>query len=148
VLFIFNTLSGSDKTKDEYLRRQVDKSIRFEPRFRMDRGIGMSRIECNLDLTAYDGEYFDQLSLHMAAITTFAVKANDRDAMVLNKAYSVYRFQIVARGEIQRPDRHATGADVAGFGPKDGRSTLWGYDLNYPSTIQKTLTTSCPLRKK
>jgi hypothetical protein len=124
----------SDKTKDEYLRRQVDKRVRFEPRFRMDGGVGVPGIGCLLDLTAYDGEYLDQLSLSMVARTTFPVKANDRGKIVLNEAYSVYDFQIVARDEILRPHKHATDADVVGFAPKDGRSTLWAYNLNYPGT--------------
>jgi hypothetical protein len=123
----------SDKTKDEYLRQQVEKTVSFEPRFRMDDGIGVPGIGCHLDITAYDGEYLDQLSLSLDGRTTFAVKAIDRGKIVLNEAYSGYNFQIVARDDIQRTDKHATDADVVGFAPKDGRSTLWIYDLNYPS---------------
>jgi hypothetical protein len=122
--------TGSDKTKDEYLRRQIEKSVRFEPRFRMDDGIGVPGIGCLLDLTAYDGQYMDQLSLSMVARTIFPVKSNRG----LEEAYSVYGFQIVARDEIQRPDKHATGAEVIGFAPKDGRSKLWISDFNYPGT--------------
>jgi hypothetical protein len=123
----------SDKIKDEYLRRQVEKRERLEPRFRLDHGIGLRGIGCNLDVTAYDGEYLDQLELSMAARTTFASKASDRGKIILNPAYSTFVFNISARDEIQRPDKHATGADVIEFAPKDGRSRLILYSANYPN---------------
>jgi hypothetical protein len=107
----------SDKTKDEYQRRQVEKRVRFEPRFRMIVGIGVPSIGCQLDVSAYDGEYLDQLSLSIAART------------------SGYYFNIFSRDEIHR--RHATGADVVEFSPKDGRSTLMTYNVNYPGTAPK-----------
>jgi hypothetical protein len=122
----------SDKTKDQKLRRQMEKKVRFEPEFSMDHGIGVPGIGCHLTASARDKEYFDNLSLHLTARTTFAINANDRGKIVLNEAYSTYDFQLTARDEIERPDKHVTGADVVGFAPKDGKSKLWARDLNYP----------------
>ncbi|MHB8849152.1 MAG: hypothetical protein ACYC43_12015 [Burkholderiales bacterium] len=128
----------SNKTKNEYLRRQVEKKVHFESKFSIDHGIGVPGIGCNLTVSAHDGEHLDELNLNMTARTTFAVKVlqpPDYRKTVLEEAYSAYDFQIYDRDEVERPDKHATAADVVGFEPKYGRSMLEMIDFNYPRTI-------------
>lgn len=125
----------SDKTKDENLRRQIEKKVHFEPKFKIDHGIGVPGIGCNLTIRTHDGEHLDELTLSMTARTIFAVNAIDsRSVLVLRGAYSEYDFQIDARDTVERPDKHATNADVVGFAPNDGRSRLVTTSLNYPRT--------------
>lgn len=130
-----NYPKDSDKVKDEHLRRQVEKKGHFEPMFSKDDGVGVPGIGCYLTVRVHDGEYLDELSLILTARTTFAVKARqppDYKKIVLNEAYSSFNFQIVARDKVERPDKHATGADVVGFAPKDGRSKLAMTSFSYP----------------
>lgn len=129
--------TDSDKTKDENLRRQVEKRVHFKPEFSIDHGFGgISGVGCNLTVSAHDGEYLDELELHMTARTTFPVNAmkfnGEKWNKVLEEAYSQYDYQIYDLDAVERPDKHATGADVVGFAPKDGRSKLEMSDFNYP----------------
>jgi hypothetical protein len=128
----------SNKVKDEYLRLQVEKRIHFKPKFSIDHGFGgIPGIGCHLTISAHDGEYLDELELDLTARATYAVKARqppDYNKTVLHEAYSGYDFQIVARDEIERPDKHATGADVIGFTQNDGISMRGVTGWNYPRT--------------
>lgn len=124
---------ASENTKDEPLRQQVKKKVNFEARFRVNHGVGLPGIGCRLEISARDENYVDQLILDLTARKTFAIKATDVNGKeVLAKAYSAYDFQIRGVDEIERPDKHATSAEVVGFAPKEGKSTLWDYDLGNP----------------
>jgi len=127
----------SGTTRNDNLKKLIEKTVIFEPSFGTNNGVGVPGIGCLLTANAIDGEYLDELSLDLSARTTFAVKAFDAQrGTVLHKAYSSYDFQISARDEVVRPDNHATGADVVGFTPKDGKSRLWTY-LAFPPGIKQ-----------
>ncbi|MBF0611045.1 MAG: hypothetical protein G8345_04765 [Magnetococcales bacterium] len=123
-----------NKTKDPELQKQIEKKAKFKAHFETSGGFGVPGIGCNLTVDAEDGEHLDRLSLLLRATTTFAIKSYNPalKQSVLNDAYSSYDFQILARDQVQRPDKHATGAELIGFSPQDGKSTLWTYYLNEP----------------
>lgn len=124
-------------TRNDNRKKVTEKRIIFEPSFGVNNGVGVPGIGCLLNVNTFDGEHLDELSLDLSARTTFAVKAFDAQrGTVLNKAYSSYDFQISARDEIARPDNHATGAEVIGFTPKDGKSRLWTYVVFPPGVKQ------------
>jgi hypothetical protein len=124
-------------TRNDNLKKLIEKKVIFEPSFGVNNGVGVPGIGCLLNVKTFDGEYLDELSLDLSARATFAVKAFDAQrGAVLNKAYSSYDFQISARDEIARQDNHATGAEVVGFTPKDGKSRLWTYAVFLPRVKQ------------
>lgn len=118
----------ADKTKDEDQRRKIEKRVRFDSKFsQRNHGFAIPGHQCQLDLSAYDGEYLDNLSVSIEARTTFAHNAYDRGNIVLQNAYSEYYITISAHDEAERTNRHVTTAEVAGFSQKDGKATLFSF---------------------
>jgi hypothetical protein len=122
------------RTKENNLKREIAKKVIFESTFDKTAGVGTSGVGCNLSASAYDGEYIDNLEIALSARKTFATESWSGDKVEKNKAYSVFDFQIRARDQIERPGIHATGADIIGFTPKNGKSRLWSYDVSYPQS--------------
>lgn len=123
----------SEKAGNEGRKRLIEKRLIFEPTFSIGHGVGVPGIGCSLEVGARDGEYLDRLSLYLTARTTYAANAYDvYKGTIREQAYSSYDFQIAARDEIERPDRHATGAEIVGFSPRDKKSILSNYVLNEP----------------
>lgn len=123
----------SGRTRDEATANRVVKEVHFDAKFKENHGIGLPGAGCELEVSARDEEYVDRLSVYLRAQTTFAVQALDRGKVVIHKGYSSYDFLITGRDDVEKPNRHATGADVPGFSAADGKSALSTYELNYPS---------------
>jgi hypothetical protein len=111
-------------TKDEHMTHVVEKKFVFEGKFKTDEKYPMPGAGCELTISGRDGEYVDLLSWSLRARITYAYDSHP--------AFSSYDFLVLARDEIEKPDKHAIIANAIGFSPKEGKSTLWAYDLNYP----------------
>jgi hypothetical protein len=111
-------------TKDEQLTHLVEKKLVFESKFETTKGFGTPADGCTLTISGHDGEYVDRLSWVLRARINYAYDSRP--------AFSSYDFLVLGRDEIEKPDKHATIANAIGFSPKEGKSTLWAYDLNYP----------------
>lgn len=125
---VYPTDSGTTKIGPS--AHEIIKYVDFETKYEMPRGLGLPGPWCSLEVSANDGEFIDRLSLSITARVTLGTGGWNKGKFVYNRAYSTYDFQIVGRDEVEKPGKHATGADVLGFSTGSGRSTLWGYEVN------------------
>ncbi|MBF0611046.1 MAG: hypothetical protein G8345_04770 [Magnetococcales bacterium] len=134
----------SDKSKDWELKKQIDRKVQLKTVFKQDKGFGARGVGCNLIVSAYDRQNLDKLELFLTARMTYATRAYDQklEKSVLNEAYSSYSYQVIGWDRLPRPEKRVTGAEVLGFSPQDGKSTLWTYYYNEP--LEKSISGTLP----
>jgi hypothetical protein len=112
-----------EKTRNDDLKKVIEKRVTFEPSFDANDGAGVAGVRCLLTVHALHGEYLDVLSLDLSARRWLGVTDFDaKTGTLLKGVLSSFDFQISARDETVRPPvKYATGAEVIGFAPKDGK---------------------------
>jgi len=110
-------------TRNDHLQRVIEKKVIFEPSFDVNDRAEVQGVGCLLTANAAGGEYLDELSLYLSARRWIGVTNFDANkGTPVKGVISSFDFQIFARDETVRPpDKYATGAEVVGFAPEDGK---------------------------